>query len=104
MTEPNDRYLKTYFEEKVIFLSEVWKIKHNGILHIIETEHVIEFIMNMGQEEKEKIVEKLREIDFKNGGVRQFLKSLAEDMVKRWGSASIPFKCGDPTGGEKFDS
>ncbi|MCH4866799.1 hypothetical protein [Bacillus sp. 1006-3] len=39
----------------------MWEIECNGVVHIIGTEKVIDLIMGTVEEEKAKIVEKLKE-------------------------------------------
>lgn len=73
--------LKRFFEEKE--LQEVtWSIDTEEGWNIISNTKVIEWILGLEEgEKKEKIRQKIREIDFKNGNINNFLKHLAKWLV-----------------------
>ncbi len=79
-TNLND-YLERFFEEKEIEYKQ-FEIKQGDLKHIISTEQVIRLIKQSSREEKNKIVNVLRKIDFKNGKVENFLEHLAEGFIK----------------------
>jgi len=81
MTNATQTYLERFFEEKEIMI-ENWEIDHNGQMHFIDTEFVIELIMGAPIHEKKEISNVLRRIDFANGNVNHFLKHLAESYIK----------------------
>lgn len=74
-------YLELFFEEKEIKF-EAWEINHNGMLHLIDTDVVIEAIKNAPAREQDQIANTLRKIDFVNGNVNHFLKFLAEQFIQ----------------------
>ena len=80
----NEKYLKTFFEEKD--LPDVnWLIEaKDGMEHHISNEVVIEYIMVATDEEQDAIVETLRKIDFFNGDVNHFLNYLAHGLVENY--------------------
>lgn len=77
----NDKYLKAFFEEKDL-QAECFTIEHKEQLHLVESEAVIDLIKTSNDEEKQKIVDTLRKIDFTNGNVIHYLKHLATGYVK----------------------
>jgi hypothetical protein len=74
-------WLKTFLEEKDL-QPQTWEIEHNGTLHIVESEHIIEVIKTASKEEQKKIKNTLVMIDFKNGNVNHFLNHLAVGYIK----------------------
>ena len=73
--------LKRFFEEKEL-QEVVWEIETSQGWNIISNTKVIEWILSLEEgEQKEKIKEKIREIDFKNGNINNFLKHLAKWLV-----------------------
>lgn len=75
------KYLELFFEEKEIKF-EAWEIEHNGNIHFIDNEYVIEAIKAAPAREQDQIANTLRKIDFANGNVNHFLKFLAEALIK----------------------
>lgn len=75
------KYLKLFFAEKDLAF-ESWEIEHNGMMHFIDTDVVIEAIHNAPASEQEQVANTLRKIDFVNGNVNNFLKFLAEAFIK----------------------
>jgi len=75
------KYIKNFFEEKEIPYKE-WEIEHNGNIHLINNETIIDIIKNVSTKEQNGISDVLRKIDFHNGDVNHFLKHLAEGYVK----------------------
>jgi len=75
------KYIKNFFEEKEIHYKE-WEIEHNGSIHLINNETIIDIIKNVSTKEQNGISDVLRKIDFQNGDVNHFLKHLAEGYVK----------------------
>lgn len=81
-------YLQRFFEEKKIGF-QIFEIKDkDNTTHFIDTDVVIETIMNTSANEQEQIATILRKIDFKNGSVSHFLKYLAHGLVKKYEMAS----------------
>ena len=77
-------YLTNFFEEKEISYQQFEITDENGLLHIIDTEIVIEAIMNCSIKEQFLISDTLRKIDFHNGNVVEYLKFLAEALVQKF--------------------
>ena len=75
------KYFELFFEEKEINY-EMYEIEHEGEMHLIDTDFVIECIKEAPAREQEQIANTLRKIDFANGNVNHFLKFLAEAFVK----------------------
>jgi len=75
-------YLKRFFEEKEVPYTS-WTIVDGDEEHHIDTEVVVEAIMNTPQDEKKKIVEMLRLIDYNNGCVVNYLRFLAGAMIRQ---------------------
>ena len=75
------RYLTLFFKEKDLPYQS-WEILHLGETNFIDSEVVIESIMNAPKHEQTKIADTLRKIDFKNGDVMHFLEFLAGALVK----------------------
>lgn len=75
-------YLERFFEEKEIHY-DVFEVKHNGKVHLIDNEMIIDLILyRTPLPEQKKIVDILRKIDFANGNVNHFLQHLANAFVK----------------------
>lgn len=73
--------LKTFFEEKDIPFT-TWEIEHNGETHFIDSDVVIEGILASQGNERNKIAGTLFALDFKNASIVDYLKHLAECMIK----------------------
>lgn len=74
-------YLKTFFEEKQL-PHQSWEIQdQNGTSHYIDSDVVIEALMNAPAQEQEQAANIIRKIDFMNGDVNHFLKHLATGLV-----------------------
>jgi hypothetical protein len=78
------QYLETFFEEKNLPF-ESWEIEADGVTHFIDSDVVVEAVLNCPTEEQKKIAEVIRQIDFKNGNVNDFLKHLAKGLVANYG-------------------
>jgi len=76
-----DHYLKMFFAEKQIPF-EQFEIQCNGNTHLIDTEFVIEAIMNTTTNEQTTVANTLRKLDFFNQSINPYLKFLAEAMIK----------------------
>lgn len=74
-------YFENFFNEKEIRYEE-WTIEHNGQLHFIDTDFVIELIKGTSGNEAKQIRDILIKIDFMNGNVSHFLRHLAEGYIK----------------------
>lgn len=73
-------YLTKFFAEKQIPYKH-WEIEHNGITHYIDSDTVIESIMNAPLMERKKIEITLMRLDFKNGRIIDYLYFLARALV-----------------------
>ena len=74
-------YLQKFFEEKALE-EKVYAVEYGRHLHFIETEIVINLIMEAHPLEQEQIANVLRIIDFHDGDVHHFLNHLAEGFIK----------------------
>lgn len=70
-----------FFEEKNLS-SKLFKVEHNGTIHIVESEFLTNLIKSSSSSEKAKIKDTLTRIDFKNGHVNDYLQFLAEAYIK----------------------
>lgn len=73
--------LETFFEEKEIPYT-VFEIEHNEVKHIIDSETVIEYILLTKDKERTKIAGTLFKLDIHNAPIIDYLKFLAECMIK----------------------
>lgn len=73
--------LNTFFEEKEIPYT-VFEIEHNEIKHIIDSETVIQCVLLTKGDERTKIAGTLFKLDFHNKPIIDYLKFLAECMIK----------------------
>jgi hypothetical protein len=73
--------LKVFFEEKDIPLTS-WEIEHNGETHFIDSEYVIEAVLATQGNERTKIAGVLFALDIKNASIVDYLRFLAECMIK----------------------
>jgi len=74
-------YLETFFEEKQL-PHQSWDITdQNGTMHYIDSDVVIEALLNAPPQEQEQAANIIRKIDFMNGDVNHFLKHLATGLV-----------------------
>lgn len=74
------KWLKTYFEEKEIPFN-VLTIEVNGETHLINTEVVIDLILQAPEHEAQTIAPMIRKIDFHNGDLVPFLAHLAKCFI-----------------------
>lgn len=74
--------LNKFFEEKEIPYT-TWEIEHNGETHFIDSDVVIEAIIASQGSEKHKIAGTLFALDFKNASIVDYLRFLAECMIKQ---------------------
>lgn len=81
------KYLEVFFEEKQLPNISWQLIGPNGVEHIIDSEYVIEAILNAPRHEQKKIADIIRKIDFQNGDVNHFLKHLAQGLVNNYDGA-----------------
>lgn len=75
-----DKWLDVFLDEKGIE-DITFEIEHDGMMHFIEQEVLIEFIKSVPNEMKKKIKDTFVMIDFKNGDCVHFLNHLAKGMV-----------------------
>ncbi len=80
--------LRTFFKEKEIPYTE-WKIEHNGINHFIDSEVVVEAILTTKGTERKRIELTLSILDFKNTSILDYLKALAESLIRKQFSIKI---------------
>jgi hypothetical protein len=77
----SSQYLETFFNEKNLPHQD-WEIVGNdGQTNFIDSDVVIEAIMNCGDTEQNAIADMIRKIDFANGNVLDYLKHLATGLV-----------------------
>ncbi len=75
------KYLETFFQEKQL-PSACWDLTaEDGITHFIDADVVIEHIASASVVEQNKIADVIRQIDFRNGDVNDYLKHLAGALI-----------------------
>lgn len=74
--------LNKFFHEKDLPYT-IWEIEHNGQTHFIDSEVVVEAILETKDTERSKIAGTLFALDFKNASIIPYLKFLAECMIKQ---------------------
>lgn len=74
-------WFQQFFEEKNLS-NDIFKVEHKGIIHMVESEFVINLIKSSSSSEQAKIKETLIRIDFRNGDVNDYFKFLAEAYIK----------------------
>ena len=79
--------LKTFFEEKDIPYT-MWEIECNGVFHCIDSDVIIESILQTHGEERKKIEGTLSVLDFRNCSIVDYLKYLAQCMIQKQSSES----------------
>lgn len=75
--------LHDFFNEKDIPY-EMWYIEHKGLTHVIDSDYVIRKILETKGIERHKICLMLFSLDFKNASILDYLKHLAESMIKEF--------------------
>ena len=76
-------YLTTFFAEKTINYQLFEITDTNGLTHFIDTEFVIEAILSTTSTEQQVIGNTLRKLDFFNQSINDYLKFLANALVKK---------------------
>lgn len=74
--------LNKFFDEKEIPYT-TWEIEHDGKIHLIDSETVIEAILASQGNERAKIAGTLFALDFKNASIVDYLHYLAKCMIKQ---------------------
>jgi hypothetical protein len=74
-------YLDTLMEEKGIDDYDSFTFEHDGEMHIMEYGYIRQAINSASKKEQEAIHNTLRQIDFRNGRVENYLKHLARALV-----------------------
>lgn len=74
--------LNKFFHEKDLPYT-TWEIEHNGETHFIDSDVVIEAILETKGIERSKIAGTLFALDFKNASITDYLRFLAECMIKQ---------------------
>jgi len=76
------KYFERFFEEKNLPFQQ-WEITDNsGNTHIISNEYIIEAIKQTKGSEAETIKKALIKLDFANADINEYLRFLAEKLVK----------------------
>ena len=73
--------LEVFFQEKEIPYTS-WEIEHEGCTNIIDSEVVIESILETHGIERSKIANMLFSLDFRNASIVDFLHFLAKCLVR----------------------
>lgn len=79
-------YLSNFFEEKQIEYSVFEITDSNGLVHFIDSDYVIHLIFVAPVTEQRVICQTLRKLDFYNKPIIDYLKYLAEVLVKKFNS------------------
>jgi hypothetical protein len=77
-------YLNTFFSEKDIPIKSFRVKDSKGLEHIIDNDVVVEAIAQTSGQERKKIEDTLRKIDFANGDVNRFLEHLAKGLAEQY--------------------
>lgn len=77
-----DEWLDRYIEEKGINLDEPFSLEVDGIGHLFDYASIIEQMKHTSKSEQEKIRNKIKEIEFYNADVKDFLRHLAIPLAK----------------------
>ncbi len=80
----NKTYLANFFTEKGVNYQLFEIIDANGLTHLIDTNTVISAIFNSSIEERFIISNTLRKLDFCNQPIIDYLRFLAEALVKKF--------------------
>ncbi|MEO6305457.1 MAG: hypothetical protein ABIP51_20005 [Bacteroidia bacterium] len=80
-------YLTTFFSEKNINYQLFEIVDANNLTHFIDTEFVIEAILNTSSIEQQVISSTLRKLDFYNQPINDYLKHLAKALVKKFNNS-----------------
>lgn len=79
-----NKWLDTFIEEKGISLEDTFSLEGDENFHIFEVGNVIENIKIAPPEEQAQIKDMLVKIDFNNGSVLDYLRHLAQALVKNY--------------------
>lgn len=77
-----EKWLRTFIEEKGLNEGYIFEVEHQGTIHFVEFDFLINVIVNSSKAEKEQIKRNIVMIDFKNGDVMHFFNYLASAYVK----------------------
>lgn len=74
--------LQRFFEEKELE-QRTFPVKHNGTVHMVESDFLQDIIINhTPDEEQEQIWKIIAQIDYRNGDINHFLEHLAKSYIK----------------------
>lgn len=73
--------LETFFEEKEINFTS-WELTHNDMTYHIDSDCIIEAILSTQGRERELISNTLLLLEIKNQPIENYLKHLAEALIK----------------------
>ena len=77
----DSEYIEKFFEEKDLPYV-MWELEHNEEEHIIDNEEVIKLIKEAPFQEQKAIADMLRQLDFLNQDINDYLKHLAIAYIK----------------------
>lgn len=72
--------LEVFFDEKKVPFT-FWEINHNGVMHYIDTDIVIEAVLSTKGKERCKIAGTLFYLDLRNASIVDYLYFLAKAMI-----------------------
>lgn len=72
--------LETFFNEKQVPYTS-WEIEHNGVMHFIDSDVVIQAILESQGVERCKIAGTLFALDVRNASIVDYLHFLAKAMI-----------------------
>lgn len=75
-------WLNTFIDEKELDREHTFEIKHEGTLHLMEFENLVDSILALPTEHQKKIKDTLIKIDFPNGDVMHYLNHVAVGFIK----------------------
>lgn len=72
--------LETFFIEKAVPFTS-WEIEYNGVMHHIDSDVVIEYILESTGNERCKIAGTLFALDIRNASIVDYLQHLAKALI-----------------------
>lgn len=83
-----ETYLRNFFNEKQIPFQTFEIRDAESIVHLINTDVIIEAVLYTSAVEQKQIANVLRQIAIRNGSITHFLKYLAHGLVQQYAMAS----------------
>ena len=75
-------WLKKFIDETDLDREHVFEFDHEGTLHLMEFENLVDSILSLPEEHRKKIKDKLVGIDSENGDLMHYLNWVALGFIK----------------------